>query len=304
VDESRTKMFSTRKILVVLLVTLILSEGKVLKQNADESSKKGGDGESQKQEESQKGESGPTKAIEATPGEIEPQPGAAQKSDGDGEENKGASSFEAAGPPSSSSSSSPLAVNLQEPPSIAKDKMSKGDTDQEKVAPDESKDKVNLEETNNAQKDVEVQSPDTSAKGPNPGSKDVKASESDPDQNDKDKIENEEDAVDDKDTVEVVKEPKIDTPLETDFQKQMSSETKDPPQSNFFSYFIVLAIITIIVYLVFHNKKKILGLIVEGRSGRQSGRRRSGGREYRKLDSNMEDMMETGRETSMRQVIY
>ena len=27
---------------------------------------------------------------------------------------------------------------------------------------------------------------------------------------------------------------------------------------------------------------------MEGRSGRQSGRRRSGGREYRKLDSNME----------------
>ena len=136
--------------------------------------------------------------------------------------------------------------------------MSKGDADPEKVTPDGSKDKVNLEETNIAQKDVEVQSPDTSAKGPNPGSKDVKASESDPDQNDKDKIVNEEDAVDDKDTVEVVKEPKIDTPLETDFQKQMSSETKDPPQSNFFSYFIVLAIITIIVYLVFHNKKKVI----------------------------------------------
>lgn len=392
---------------MVFLVTLILGEGKVLKQNADESPKKGGEGESQEQEESQKGESDPTKGIEATPGGIEPQPGAAQKSVGDGEENKGgeeenpgsskdgnddggigenvdidgsgdgqkaaesakmqntepfesgealngsnsssqgkgtspplnhtldqtdleavvspgdgdgmdeideptqaagyvqASSFEAASPPSSSSSSSsPLAVNLQEPPSITKDKMSKGDTDPEKVAPDGSKDKGSLEDTNIAQKDVEAQSPDTSAKGPNPGSKDVKASESDPDQNDKDKIVNEEDAVDDKDTVEVVKEPKIDTPLETDFQKQMSSETKDPPQSNFFSYFIVLAIITIIVYLVFHNKKKILGLIVEGRSGRQSGRRRSGGREYRKLDSNMEDMMETGRETSMRQVIY
>jgi len=274
---------------VVFLVTLILGEGKVLKQNADESPKKGGEGESQEQEESQKGESDPTKGIEATPGGIEPQPGAAQKSVGDGEENKGASSFEAASPPSSSSSSSsPLAVNLQEPPSITKDKMSKGDTDPEKVAPDGSKDKGSLEDTNIAQKDVEAQSPDTSAKGPNPGSKDVKASESDPDQNDKDKIVNEEDAVDDKDTVEVVKEPKIDTPLETDFQKQMSSETKDPPQSNFFSYFIVLAIITIIVYLVFHNKKKILGLIVEGRSGRQSGRRRSGGREYRKLDSNME----------------
>jgi len=387
---------------VVLLVTLILSEGKVLKQNADESFKKGGGGKSQEQEESRKGKSDPTKAIEAAPGEIEPQPGAAPKSDGDGEEKKGgeeenpgssqdgnddggtgenvdidgsnvgqkvtdiiqtqntellengeafnrssisspplnhtldqtnleevvppgdgdgmdeigestqtkgivqASSFEAASPPSSSSSSSTLAVNHQEPPSQAKDNTSNGDTDPEKVAPDGSNDNVNLEESNDAQKDVEAQSPDKSAKGPNPGSEDVKASENDPaDQNNnEDKSRKEEDAMDDKDTAEVVEEPKVDTPLETDFQKQMSSETKDPPQSNFFSYFIVLAIITIIVYLVFHNKKKILGLIVEGRSGRQSGRRRSGGREYRKLDSNMEDMMETGRETSMRQVIY
>lgn len=75
-------------------------------------------------------------------------------------------------------------------------------------------------------------------------------------------------------------------------------------QSNFLGYFIVLSIITIIGYLVFHNKKKILGLIVEGRGARQAGRRRSGGREYRKLDSNMEDMLESGKETSMRQVIY
>ena len=102
--------------------------------------------------------------------------------------------------------------------------------------------------------------PNISAKGPNPGSEDVKASENDAsDQNNnEDKSRKEEDPVDDKDTVEVVEEPKIDTPLETDFQKQMSSETKDPPQSNFFSYFIVLAIITIIVYLVFHNKKKVI----------------------------------------------
>ena len=69
---------------MVFLVTLILGEGKVLKQNADESPKKGGEGESQEQEESQKGESDPTKGIEATPGGIEPQPGAAQKSVGDG----------------------------------------------------------------------------------------------------------------------------------------------------------------------------------------------------------------------------
>ena len=151
-------------------------------------------------------------------------------------------------------------MNHQEPPSQAKDNTSNRDTDPEKVGPDGSNDNVNLEESNDAQKDVEIESPDKSAKGPNPGSEDVKASENDPaDQNNnEDKSRKEEDAMDDKDTAEVVEEPKVDTPLETDFQKQMSSETKDPPQSNFFSYFIVLAIITIIVYLVFHNKKKVI----------------------------------------------
>jgi len=79
---------------------------------------------------------------------------------------------------------------------------------------------------------------------------------------------------------------------------------EDATESSFLGYLIVLSILTIVAYLVFHNKKKILGLIVEGRSRRQPGRRRSGGREYRKLDSNVEDMMETGKETNMRQVIY
>jgi len=83
-----------------------------------------------------------------------------------------------------------------------------------------------------------------------------------------------------------------------------TSSGEEEVHSHFMSYFMVLGVTTIVAYLVFHNKKKILGLIVEGRGGRQAGRRRLGGREYRKLDSNVEDMMETGRETSMRQVIY
>ena len=61
----------------------------------------------------------------------------------------------------------------------------------------------------------------------------------------------------DVDAPEVKEESKVDTPLETSFEKQMGSGAADPPQSNFFSYFIVLAIITIIAYLVFHNKKKV-----------------------------------------------
>jgi len=76
-----------------------------------------------------------------------------------------------------------------------------------------------------------------------------------------------------------------------------------PASTSFFSYFILLAIVTIVAYLVFHNKKKILGLILEGRR-QQGDRRRSGGKEYRKLDSNLEDTMESGKMASMRDVIY
>jgi len=100
-------------------------------------------------------------------------------------------------------------------------------------------------------------------------------------------------------------EAQVEDMREVTYQKNISpGGGEEVSQSNFLGYFIVLSIITIIAYLVFHNKKKILGLIVEGRGGRQAGRRRSGGREYRKLDSNMEDMLDSGKETSMRQVIY
>jgi len=97
-----------------------------------------------------------------------------------------------------------------------------------------------------------------------------------------------------------------DEPFEVDYRKNINPVLgeEETSKSNFLGYFIVLSIVTIVAYLVFHNKKKILGLIVEGRGSRQAGRRRSGGREYRKLDSNMEDMLDTGKETSMRQVIY
>lgn len=92
---------------------------------------------------------------------------------------------------------------------------------------------------------------------------------------------------------------------ETKFVKNMNPGQEDQEtQSSFVGYLIVLCFVTIIAFLVFHNKKKILGLIVEGRSGRQAGRRRSGGKEYRKLDSNVEDILDSGKETNMRQVIY
>jgi len=62
-------------------------------------------------------------------------------------------------------------------------------------------------------------------------------------------------------------------------------------QANYFSYFVVLAILCIVCYLVFHNKQKILALILEGRKQRGNGRRRSrtGSAQYRKLDNHLEE---------------
>ena len=184
-------------------------------------------------------------------------------------------------------------------PTKANKNNQKQDSAPEKVAADDQQETVKLEESGNGDgegKEAVLQ--EDAAKGPNPGpiqgESEVVGSDS----------AKKEVAVDEnkKAAPEVDKDSKVSQTMETSFEKHMGSGASDPPQTNFFSYFIVLAIITIIAYLVFHNKKKvrdekgpfksfplqILGLIVEGRSGRQAGRRRSGGREYRKLDSNVE----------------
>jgi len=208
-----------------------------------------------------------------------------------------ASSFVATG---SSSSASPPVDNQEIPPpgkqkpTEPNENNKKEDSGSGKAAANDEQPKIaKLEEAGKE----EAAPQEEAAKGPDPDP----VKEADPADSEMSK---KEDGVMDAVAPEVKEESAVDKPMETSFEKQMGSGAADPPQSNFFSYFIVLAIMTIIAYLVFHNKKKILGLIVEGRSGRQAGRRRSGGREYRKLDSNVEDMMETGRETSMRQVIY
>jgi len=74
-------------------------------------------------------------------------------------------------------------------------------------------------------------------------------------------------------------------------------------ESSFLPHFIFLAILCMTAYLVYHNKSKILALVLEGRRG-QNARRRSGGRTYTKLDSTLEENMDLKRETSLRQVIY
>jgi len=87
---------------------------------------------------------------------------------------------------------------------------------------------------------------------------------------------------------------------------------KDPRSSNFISYFFVISLLTVCVYLIFYNKKKLIALMLEGRRGRNGSRRsrsgsksgRSSSAQYRKLDNNLEEAMGPSSSTSFREVIY
>lgn len=83
----------------------------------------------------------------------------------------------------------------------------------------------------------------------------------------------------------------------------------DDTDSNFFSYLMFLMLITIIFYIVYHNKTKVLALVIEGRRDR-SGYSRNGSRrkhhsaEYRKLDSNLEEAIQSNDQVHTTQIIY
>lgn len=86
----------------------------------------------------------------------------------------------------------------------------------------------------------------------------------------------------------------------------------DQEDSNFFSYFMFVMFACIVCYVVYHNKSKLVALLVEGRrsnSGR--GGFSKGGRKhtaaYRKLDSNLEEAITSNASASSRstsQIIY
>jgi len=151
-----------------------------------------------------------------------------------------------------SSSSSSTTANNQEMAPAGEQKPTESNENNQKeasgpgkvVSNNENPKTAELEETSNGE-GKEVASQEEAAKEADPALEETKAIESD--------ISKKEEDVMDVDAPEA----KVDSPLETSFEKQMGSGIADPPQSNFFSYFIVLAIITIIAYLVFHNKKKV-----------------------------------------------
>lgn len=78
--------------------------------------------------------------------------------------------------------------------------------------------------------------------------------------------------------------------------------------SNFFSYFMFLLLVCAAFYVVYHNKTKVLALVVEGRRSRGGSSRGSGRRKhkaaYRKLDCNLEEAIQSSGKISSSQVIY
>nr|XP_029733785.1 uncharacterized protein LOC115269318 [Aedes albopictus] len=85
----------------------------------------------------------------------------------------------------------------------------------------------------------------------------------------------------------------------------------DQDDSNFFSYFMFMMFACIACYVAYHNKSKLMALLVEGRrsnSGRggfSKGRKHTAA--YRKLDSNLEEAITSNASASSRstsQIIY
>lgn len=76
-------------------------------------------------------------------------------------------------------------------------------------------------------------------------------------------------------------------------------EFRDDADPSFFSYFMFVMLGVIFVYVAYHNKSKILALLIEGRrsrtySSRNGSRRKAHSAEYRKLDSNLEEAIQSG----------
>ncbi|CAI2350790.1 unnamed protein product [Caenorhabditis sp. 36 PRJEB53466] len=96
------------------------------------------------------------------------------------------------------------------------------------------------------------------------------------------------DSADEEQTLEaapVARPHRLDTSkeFESQFQRIQGSEEES---TGFMSFFFVASFLIIAIYLLQHNKKRILGLMFEGRSGRGGSRRSGGNVRYRRLSQN------------------
>ncbi|EFP08553.1 hypothetical protein CRE_15543 [Caenorhabditis remanei] len=95
------------------------------------------------------------------------------------------------------------------------------------------------------------------------------------------------DSADEEQTLEagpVIRPNRLDSSSEyqSSFQRIRGSEEEG---TGFMSFFFIASFLIIAIYLLQHNKKKLLGLMFEGRSGRGS-RSRAGNVRYRRLSQN------------------
>lgn len=87
-------------------------------------------------------------------------------------------------------------------------------------------------------------------------------------------------------------------------------EIREDKESSFFPYFMFSMFVVVAFYVAYHNKSKILALLIEGRrsrnfSSRGGNRRKQHSAEYRKLDSNLEEAIQSDRGHVMStQIIY
>lgn len=100
-------------------------------------------------------------------------------------------------------------------------------------------------------------------------------------------------------------------PEEQKYQPAADKVRIDPfvadADSNFFTYFMFLMLICIMAYVAYHNKSKVMALVLEGR--RSSGGRNGIGRRkhtaaYRKLDTNLEEAISSNSSVRTTQIIY
>ncbi|KYN35465.1 Trans-Golgi network integral membrane protein 2 [Trachymyrmex septentrionalis] len=83
------------------------------------------------------------------------------------------------------------------------------------------------------------------------------------------------------------------------------STMRTEDDSHFFTYFTVITLACLAGYIGYHNKQKILAIVLEGRRSRSNrGRRRPSTASYRKLDCTLEEAVTSQCNANVTHVIY
>ncbi|KAL0134137.1 hypothetical protein PUN28_001174 [Cardiocondyla obscurior] len=83
------------------------------------------------------------------------------------------------------------------------------------------------------------------------------------------------------------------------------SNIRTEDDSHFFTYLTVITLACLAGYIVYHNKQKILAIVLEGRRSRNNrGRRRPSTASYRKLDCTLEEAVTSQCNANVTHVIY